>query len=256
MDLLDQFLQEDVPAKRFQRERNLGHRYLWSLARRTGRYERFRKHISNSLVRANHFSRIPEVTKETAMSEYLKSSLTTAQIGKKYGFHSRRLKEWFEKAGRKAEFDKKAKENVVGFSSQPKSASQLFKVSGKRAFTFKGQRLGIHDGLVKAILMNVAGKYVQKHRLVMEKYIGRKLLKTEVVHHVDLNPLNNKIKNLLLLKNHKEHGQLHAYLQFALVKILSEKQLRGITLDIYKIIQNQPSKREIKRKETNGDEQV
>ena len=43
--------------------------------------------------------------------------------------------------------------------------------------------------------------YIAEHNLVMSKYIKRPLLKTETVHHLDGNKLNNNIENLLLLSN-------------------------------------------------------
>ena len=63
-------------------------------------------------------------------------------------------------------------------------------------------------------------KYYGKHqhRLVMENKLGRKLKSTEIVHHKDTDKKNNKPSNLLLCKNHKEHGQLHAMAYNYLVK--------------------------------------
>jgi hypothetical protein len=52
------------------------------------------------------------------------------------------------------------------------------------------------------------GKYQLQHRLVMERYLGRKLLKTEVVHHKDKNRKNNDIDNLELW-DRKEHQKMH-----------------------------------------------
>jgi len=50
--------------------------------------------------------------------------------------------------------------------------------------------------------------YVAEHRLVMESYIGRYLIDTEVVHHKDENTLNNDINNLMLCTA-SEHTKLH-----------------------------------------------
>jgi hypothetical protein len=51
--------------------------------------------------------------------------------------------------------------------------------------------------------------YIFKHRLVMEKKIGRYLLLNEIVHHIDKNPLNNNINNLELFANNGEHIKYH-----------------------------------------------
>ncbi len=50
--------------------------------------------------------------------------------------------------------------------------------------------------------------YQRQHRLVMERYLGRKLKVYEVVHHKDRNKLNNNIDNLVLMTK-KEHDKLH-----------------------------------------------
>lgn len=49
---------------------------------------------------------------------------------------------------------------------------------------------------------------VQEHVLIMEEHIGRRLEKTEVVHHIDGTRDNNDISNLLLLTR-SEHSALH-----------------------------------------------
>ena len=53
------------------------------------------------------------------------------------------------------------------------------------------------------------GGYVQESRLVTEKALGKYLKRTEVVHHVDENPLNNKNKNLVICQDENYHRFLH-----------------------------------------------
>ena len=50
------------------------------------------------------------------------------------------------------------------------------------------------------------GKSITEHRLVMEKYIGRKLKKGEIVHHIDHDRSNNNIENLILCNSSFEHS--------------------------------------------------
>ena len=47
--------------------------------------------------------------------------------------------------------------------------------------------------------------YVMEHRLMMAKKIGRLLNRVECVHHIDHNPNNNEISNLLLFPNNASH---------------------------------------------------
>lgn len=44
-----------------------------------------------------------------------------------------------------------------------------------------------------------------EHRIVVEKFIGRKLKPKERVHHINSNKKDNRIENLILFKNQKEH---------------------------------------------------
>lgn len=47
--------------------------------------------------------------------------------------------------------------------------------------------------------------YVAEHRLVMESVLGRYLLRSEVVHHVDGNRQNNAPSNLMVFQSNPEH---------------------------------------------------
>lgn len=49
---------------------------------------------------------------------------------------------------------------------------------------------------------------IDEHRLVMEKFLNRKLNFNEIVHHIDGNKSNNEISNLQILTR-SEHSKLH-----------------------------------------------
>ena len=51
--------------------------------------------------------------------------------------------------------------------------------------------------------------YVLEHRLVMEDFIGRYLKPEEVIHHVNKNRSDNRIENLMLFNNKREHLDYH-----------------------------------------------
>jgi hypothetical protein len=55
--------------------------------------------------------------------------------------------------------------------------------------------------------IKINGKKVLEHRYVMEQFLGRKLKSCEFVHHIDNNPQNNAIENLMLTDIH-EHRKL------------------------------------------------
>lgn len=57
------------------------------------------------------------------------------------------------------------------------------------------------------------GKYVQGHRLAMEKKLGRKLKPTEIVHHLNSNPSDNRPSNLQLVKNKVQHNKIDPAIQ-------------------------------------------
>lgn len=59
-----------------------------------------------------------------------------------------------------------------------------------------------------SVTENGRRKQVFEHRLVMEQFLGRKLLPNEVIHHKDGNGLNNALENLELMTQ-AEHQNEH-----------------------------------------------
>jgi hypothetical protein len=49
---------------------------------------------------------------------------------------------------------------------------------------------------------------IRQHRWVMEQHLGRKLMPGEEIHHIDENPANNAVENLMVVSR-GEHQRLH-----------------------------------------------
>jgi hypothetical protein len=79
---------------------------------------------------------------------------------------------------------------------------------GSECPNWKGGRSKKKEGYINIYCPNHPNNhqgYVYEHRLIMEKHIGRVLLKTEIVHHINSIKDDNRIENLMLFNNHSEH---------------------------------------------------
>lgn len=67
---------------------------------------------------------------------------------------------------------------------------------------------------------DVAGGYYKEHRLVVEADMGRKLTKEEIVHHINGDKIDNRIDNLHVCSNDKEHRNIHSRLERLAMKLV------------------------------------
>ena len=191
----------------------------------------------------NKFAPVDSITKEAAMADFISGGFTVRQIGDKYGFNHRRLSIWFKETGRIDEFTRIVKLNQHRAWSVPTTLDVKLAISGQNSVNWAGHKL--EAGLLGYYVLipspehphkNAQG-YVYEHRLIMESHLGRYLTPDEHIHHINLNPSDNRIENLMVVTK-RQHQLLHFYLQLALVELLSEIDLRNVSKHILTVIDN------------------
>ncbi len=84
-----------------------------------------------------------------------------------------------------------------------------------------GTKRVAHDGYVRVKVLAGKGRWALEHVLVIQKRIGRKIRKGEIIHHINRDRSDNAPRNLFLCQSHGEHNRVEASL-YPLVKPLIE----------------------------------
>ncbi len=112
-----------------------------------------------------------------------------------------------------------------------KRVSHICVCCGDTFFTFQKSSIGCLACKEQArmLLSKLSGKYtysnigkgvqIWEHRVLVEELLGRALLFSEAVHHINFNKSDNHYENLIVLSS-ADHVRLHKYL----VRILLEKK--------------------------------
>ena len=88
-----------------------------------------------------------------------------------------------------------------------------------RSFKLYGNALDVEERKLQAEISVKSRGYFgrknkkERHQSAMESYIGRELERGEIVHHINLNKLDNSRENLHLCKTQVEHSILHKQLE-------------------------------------------
>ena len=79
-------------------------------------------------------------------------------------------------------------------------------LAGNKSYNWKGGKAISTQGyvLIKRNALDIRC-YVLEHRIVLEKYLGRLLDRTERVHHINRIKTDNRLENLMLFANDSAH---------------------------------------------------
>lgn len=127
---------------------------------------------------------------------FMDESISMKEIGKKLGVAGNTVKSYLVKFGMDA-----SRENY--------SAMRSIRNGVKRTPTSK-------DGYVRIFTnehpARTQGNYVSQHRLVVEEFINRLVVKGEIIHHINTIRHDNRLENLALLSP-SMHSRIHRYME-------------------------------------------
>lgn len=153
------------------------------------------------------------LSREWLRSKYWDEGLSTAQIAKLIGLsqsHIRRLMRKYAIPRRSISEAKRGIPAKRGDQSPSWRGGRVFLGSGRK---YIGIRNPDHP------YANSYG-YVMEHRLVMEEHLGRRLEPGEIIHHINGDPRDNRIENLILFASRSKHTAFHRATRYDFITTL------------------------------------
>lgn len=143
---------------------------------------------------------------------YWHDELFAKDIAKKLKIDAATVHRWMKKLN--IPIRNKAETNRLKIKRNPALRQPAWKPKeGERSPNWRGGEIIAGRGYIYVYCPNhptaPKKKYVLKHRLIMEKHLGRYLSSREVVHHINGNHFDNRLENLRLYPSQKEHMKLH-----------------------------------------------
>jgi len=176
--LKDMYIKKNIDVKKIAEKFNISSVYLYKILKKNNIKKR-------RIIKTNK-----HITKKDMKQAY-DNSKNYREAARKLGVTS----SWFGRHMKK--FDLKPRLNPKGRK----------RIKNRNGFTID------NDGRKHIYMPNhhrAVGDYVSNSILIMEKHIGRKLNKDEIVHHIDLDCSNDDINNLQLLENRSAHSKIHS----------------------------------------------
>ena len=121
-------------------------------------------------------------------SEIHKKRISLSRKGKKHWFFGKHL-------------SKKHRNNI--------SKSMKGKFIGPNSHLWKGEKTKHNSGYIYIYSPNSKNSRMLEHRKIIENYLNRPLSSNEIIHHINDNKSDNRIENLIVFSNRKNHIKFH-----------------------------------------------